>query len=396
MGPVPTWSATAPGTNAASFSSPNRRTRAAGWNAGCARRSTISTPDERIARFTGATTADRREELKRALQRRSRRRAAAHPDLHRCRARGHQPPDRVATTSSISICRGTRRGSSSATAASTASSSRRPRSAAATSSTSSARKTSCSRRWCARPSASATQLGSAGQVIASALARPARAARASCGRSRSRAAVEAETRMTSAAGRARRDGRRRHAAPPRALSEGPRRSARSAGASRERVGVDPDELRAVVGVPRWPRGRAARRRPRRRGRGTTLFQLDPADPAFLATRLARGAGRSADPAAQSARTCGRLAGDAPPSAPSRSSRRSLPDGADARGRRAAPSGAPAGPAPALALSEPRLPVRPRTRLRRDRARARSRASCCSAGSRCTAREPRGCTRRLCP
>ena len=64
-GSAPTWRRTAAGTSGAWFSSPNTRTRGAGWKSGWPKRSTICKPDDRIASFTGATPLIRREELKR-------------------------------------------------------------------------------------------------------------------------------------------------------------------------------------------------------------------------------------------------------------------------------------------------------------------------------------------
>ncbi len=49
-------------------------------------------PEDRIACFTGATSTDRREELKRRFNADPGNRSAAHPDLHRCGARRHQSP----------------------------------------------------------------------------------------------------------------------------------------------------------------------------------------------------------------------------------------------------------------------------------------------------------------
>ena len=96
-------------------------------------RATPTAADERIGVFTGPTSRRRRERIKRAFN--------GIPDKSRC-ASCWRPMPRArastcrpgATTSCISICRGTRRGWSSATAASTASCSRRRRSPAAISS----------------------------------------------------------------------------------------------------------------------------------------------------------------------------------------------------------------------------------------------------------------------
>ena len=85
------------------------------------------------------------------LQRRSRQGAAAHPDLHRCRARRHQPADPLLRPHPL-------RSALEPVAPGAAQRPHRPQAAAgqagrsaATSATSSARPTSCSTRWCARP-----------------------------------------------------------------------------------------------------------------------------------------------------------------------------------------------------------------------------------------------------
>jgi hypothetical protein len=106
--------------------------------------------DERIGIFTGATSLDRREEIKRAFN--------ADPAVESIRilictdapvkASTCRP---AATTSSISICRGIPRASSSATDASTENTSRRRRSSADTSSIRIAPRTWCSTRSCVRP-----------------------------------------------------------------------------------------------------------------------------------------------------------------------------------------------------------------------------------------------------
>ena len=94
---------------------------------------------------------DRREEVKRAFNADPAQGAAAHPDLHRCRARGHQPADPLLRPHPF-------RPAVEPVAPRAAQRPHRPQAAAgqagrsaATSATSSARPTSCSRRWCARP-----------------------------------------------------------------------------------------------------------------------------------------------------------------------------------------------------------------------------------------------------
>ena len=109
-------------------------------------------PDDRIASFTGATPTDPARGAEAALQRGSGTGSAAHPDLHRRRARRHQSPDALPRPHP-------HRSSLEPGAPGAAERPHRPqaaavvqRSGAAISSTSSARRTSSCRRWCGRRS----------------------------------------------------------------------------------------------------------------------------------------------------------------------------------------------------------------------------------------------------
>ena len=129
--------------------------------------------DERIARLHRHHRRRPARGDQAGVQCRSGAGAAAHPDLHRCGARRASTSRPAATTSSTSTCRGIPARLEQRNGRIDRKLQPAPRSSAATSATRSARRTSSSRRWCAKTEMIQRQLGSAGQVIAERIDRPA-------------------------------------------------------------------------------------------------------------------------------------------------------------------------------------------------------------------------------
>ena len=115
-------------------------------------------PDDRIAPFTGATSTERREELKRKFNTDPAKEPLRILICTDAAREGINLADALLTTSFTLICPGTRRGLNSATAASTANCSRPRKSGVAISSMSSAPRTWSCKRSFARPSAFASNL----------------------------------------------------------------------------------------------------------------------------------------------------------------------------------------------------------------------------------------------
>ena len=240
-----------------------------------------------------------------------------------------------------------------------------------------------------------TQLGSAGQVIADRitdrLARDGIYARHGAWRGEIDEQDDADRCV---ARRSRGDGRRDGGAPrpPGAGTRRPAPGARElARAGRRRSGRAARGGRRALARAGASLDASARRRDRRHA----LFRLDPDDPVFAAAagRMPR---RSAHSPPQAWRATQGLARDGAAAGAVVRSGRSLPEGVDAEGVRAAPPRTPAGPAAAVALPQPGLPVRPVARLRRSRAgrpaaRGPDRPPCAL-----TARARRDCTRRSSP